>query len=283
MLLKHVAVVSEIPNFPRSELDRVSAAIQKQVLRDFAPVWETSATVDAFGKLEDIPVDSWPILIVEDVQGAAGVHLDKSGQPFALVENGRSWSLTASHECLEMLADPFGNRTVAGYSPKKGQGRVEFLVEVCDPCESEAYAYTSNGILVSDFYTPSYFDPTGSPSVRYSFTGAITSPREVLEGGYLSWHDLVSDHWFQEFVQGGTASFKDLNKIARNGACIREIINGLTPEHRQLSRVKPSNPALTQAASLFEEVESSSGARASSLRSQIAALVSAARKGRKDK
>jgi hypothetical protein len=34
------------------------------------------------------------------------------------------------------------------------------------------------------------------PSVRYSFTGAITEPRQVLKGGYLTWHDLVSQKWW---------------------------------------------------------------------------------------
>lgn len=97
-----------------------------------------------------------------------------------------------------MLADPFGNRLVAGQSPKEDQGRVEFLVEVCDPPEDAQFAYTSNGILVSDFLTPHYYDPVTSSGVRYSYTGAIQAPRTVLQGGYLSWHDPVSDRWFQE-------------------------------------------------------------------------------------
>jgi len=67
------------------------------------------------------------VIIVADVKGAAGVHLDRNGQPFALVEYGQGWwSLTASHETLEMLADPWGNRLIAGNSPKPDQGRVEF-------------------------------------------------------------------------------------------------------------------------------------------------------------
>ena len=47
-----------------------------------------------------------------------------------------------------------------------------------------------NGVLVSDFYTPHYFDPMKAPGVRYSFTGKITGPRVVLRGGYLSWKEL---------------------------------------------------------------------------------------------
>src|SRR5439155_15221952 len=126
------------------------------------------------------------------------VHSDKDGQPFALVRFNEGWPLTTSHEIIEMLGDPFGNRLIAGQSKKSGQGRVEYLVEVCDPSESSDYAYTVNGIAVSDFYTPNYFDPVKAQGVRYSYTGALTEPRQVLPGGYLSWHDPVSDHWFQE-------------------------------------------------------------------------------------
>ncbi len=42
-------------------------------------------------------------------------------------------------------------------------------------------------VLVSDFYTPHFFDPNVSPGVRYSFTGRIKRPREILPGGYISW------------------------------------------------------------------------------------------------
>lgn len=95
--------------------------------------------------------------------GAAGFHDDENEQPFALVQFSNQWALTASHEVLEMLADPFGRRLVAGQSPKAGQGRVQFLVEVCDPSEDTAFAISVNGIKLSDFYTPRYFDPVTAP------------------------------------------------------------------------------------------------------------------------
>jgi hypothetical protein len=113
-------------------------------------------------------------MIVRDdigLSGAAGVHLDDNGQPFALIEFSDSWSLTASHEMLEMLVDPMGNRLVAGQSPHPDQGRVEFLVEVADPPEAAEFGYTVNGLLLSDFYTPQFFDPVAADGVRYSFGG----------------------------------------------------------------------------------------------------------------
>jgi hypothetical protein len=146
MLLLHVAIVSESDNVNAADVSIAAAAIQKQVARDFGPIWEIDATVDGFSALEDVPIDYWPIIIEDNINepGAAGVHKGDNGQPFALVKASEGWQLTTSHECLEMLADPFGNRLVAGQSPKEDQGRVE------------------------------------SSGVRYSYTGAIQAPRTVL-------------------------------------------------------------------------------------------------------
>ena len=199
----HIALTTDGVKIASRELNRVAAALAKQVLRDFGPIWNVNATVDAFVRLDDVPMDYWPIVIQKNVEGAAGYHEDDNGQPFALVEYEKEWSLTASHECLEMLADPFGRRVRAGKVPDQAvaagakRGRVSFLVEVCDPSEDVRFAYQVNGVTVSDFYTPEFFDPVVSPGVRYSFTGAIDAPRKVLEGGYISWRDSVSGHWFQ--------------------------------------------------------------------------------------
>src|SRR5919204_1866239 len=175
MLTANLALVSLVEGHDPSDVSRVAAALQRQAARDLGPIWDRTATVDAFPRLEDVPVGYWPMIVETDigVRGAAGVHEDKDGQPFALITMSDSWSLTASHEMLEMLADPFGKRIIAGRSPKRGQGRVEFLVEVCDPCEADEFAYTVNDVLVSDFYTPHFFDPKPAQGVRYSFTEAI--------------------------------------------------------------------------------------------------------------
>jgi hypothetical protein len=50
-------------------------------------------------------------------------------------------------------------------------------------------------MLLSSYSTmlasPNYFDPMSASGVRYSFTGAITQPRQVLRGGYLSCKDFA--------------------------------------------------------------------------------------------
>ncbi len=213
MLSKHIALVSKTTKIKNSELQKVAAALQKQATRDLGKIWGIEATVDAFTKLKDVPGGYWPIIIKDNIDdpSAAGYHSDKYRQPFALVAFDEGWPLTCSHEMCEMLVDPFGNRMVTSGSVKEGQGRVNYLVEVCDPSEDDAFSYSVNGILLSDFYTPHYFDPVISPSIRYSFTGAITKPKQILKGGYLSWLDPATGKWWQATYFGTRLRVDDIS------------------------------------------------------------------------
>jgi hypothetical protein len=273
MLIRQVAIVSESGNVPFSDLGSVSAALQKQTARDLAPIWEIQATVDAFDALEDVPPGYWPIVIRDDIEvNAAGIHEDDSGQPFALVQASEDWSLTASHENLEMLVDPFGKRLVPGQSPIESQGRVEFLVEVCDPSEAGSFGYTVNGIAVSDFYTPHYFDPETNPAVRYSFTGAVTEPRQVLKGGYLSWHDPVSDHWFQEIFFNADPEFRDLGRLTANAReNFRRLIYDQTPRAFEVRH--PTLDRRSVLTAMRKSVDTARYSKARAWRAQISELL----------
>lgn len=233
-----------------------------------------SATVDAFPTLEDVPIGYWPMLIKDDIgfKGAAGIHLDKDGQPFALITFSDSWSLTASHEMLEMLADPWGNRLIPGQSPKPGQGRVEFLCEIADPPEAEEFGYTVNDILVSDFYTPHFFDPQTTTGARYSFTGAIKNPREVLRGGYISWHDPISDHWWQQRWFRAEPEFSDLGMFEASVKSLRSHIDSITPHPQLVEGLDAANPTLMAAVEVGTQTAASSSAKATQLREQVEAL-----------
>jgi hypothetical protein len=273
-MLIQLGLVSEAPEINFSDLTQASAAVQKQISRDFTPIWNVDATLDAFAALEDVPVGYWPIIVRNDIgqPGAAGIHLDKDGQPFALVQVTNRWQLTVSHEVLEMLADPFGSRLVAGKSIHPDQGRVEYLVEVCDPSEDIQFGYSVNGITVSDFYTPSFFDPVTSAGTRYSFTAAIPSPRTVLENGYLSWHDPVTDHWWQQTFFDGTKTFRDLGVIPKGAESLREQIDRLTPRPEVITGLPAENPFLLAAAASVRTVRRSTSAKADAWHAQIEVL-----------
>jgi hypothetical protein len=245
------------------------------------------ATVDAFATLDDVPTDYWPIIVTANVEGAAGFHDDDHGQPFSLVEFGSQWSLTASHECLEMLADPFGRRLRAGdmlpQAVKLGQPnrRVRYLVEVCDPSEATAFAYRVNGVTVSDFYTPDFFDPIGVSSVRYSFTGAIKAPRTVLRDGYISWHDPVTNHWmqlrmFRDELSSKVPHVVDLTTqtafaaLLKTGMSIRSAIDQVSRTAQRVQHdAAPKGAALVRMARSVDEAAS---AHATMFRAQIKRL-----------
>jgi hypothetical protein len=275
MLPVHVGLVSESASISASALNRTAAALQKQVTRDYTPIWKVIATVSAFSTLDDLPNGYWPVIVMDDIHtsGAAGVHQDKNGQPYALVQSGASWSLTASHETLEMLTDPFGNRLVSGHSPKRGQGRVEFLVEVCDPSEDASYAYTANGVTVSDFITPAFYDPVTSPTVRYSFTGAIKAPRTILKGGYMSWHDPISDHWWQQVWFGAKATFRDLGVLGKLEGSLRATIDHLTPVPQTQQGLKAQDPRMAAFRPQSDQVDAAAAAHAGQLRAEIKTLL----------
>ena len=208
----------------------------------------------------------------DQTPGADGFHKDRFGQPFALMAMSDSWSLTASHECLEMLADPFGDRMIPGPSIRKGRERVSYLVEVCDPPESEEFAYTVNDVLVSDFITPAYYDPVKVEGVRYSFTGAVEHPRQVLEGGYISWRNQTNEHIEQLVVRKGKREFRDLGVWHPSSRSVREFVDRKT-EHPELEKgLSQQNERLKAAIEAERDNKRARQRAAELLREEIEAL-----------
>ena len=186
----------------------VAAALNTQVTRDLPQFWNVQATVEYLPHAGKIPAGVWPVRLVNSLPpGEGGFHLDKHNQPYAEViatPADASWSIDASHETLEMLVDPGGNRMQSSVAIEivdgkiqDGTGQFNYLVEACDPCEANGYGYTLQGVLVSDFITPRFYDSQATPGTRYSFSGNLKAPRQILPGGYISWVNQETDEWQQ--------------------------------------------------------------------------------------
>ena len=260
-LTEYVALVSLTSEVPTRSLMQVAAALQKQVTRDFGPIWDLPATVDAFEDLSSTPNDYYPIVVfaegeelrqrlaadigeqpalqmIEEFERGrvTGIHHNTfTRQPFALVAATDTWPVAASHELLEMLADKYGNRLVAAAHPTRPDLRVKYLLEVCDPCQTAWYSV--NGVRVSDFYTPRYLDPVHVNALRYSFTGALEYPLHVLDGGYLTWLDPDESALYQ-WHGPGTEPFviADFAQLARTNVPLRTLVDS-----------NPSSPRITEA------------------------------------
>ncbi len=272
MLPRRIGIASRSQSVGLRDIVRVAAAINLQASRDLQSVWNISATVTAIADPESIEPGVWPIFIVDDVgqDGAAGLHLTDHKQPYALVDAGPTWSLTASHECLEMLVDPSGNRLVSSSAIDVVGNDVrdvttekfEYLVEVADPSEDPANAYMIDGVLVSDFYTPHFFDPVVSPGVRYSFTGRIKRPRQILENGYISWLN-PSLGTMQQLRWFGEPQVVDLpgQPAASDRGTLRGFVDAQTRPPMYLSRLAARSRVVTHQKKRAEWLQAASTLR----------------------
>lgn len=224
------------------QIMRVASALRNQVTEHFAPAWDVSASVVGYSSLDKVPPGYSTLALTRQQlpRGRAGFHYPGS-PPGALIEisgpyDPTDWSVAASHELLEMLADPSGTTAVVGPSladrkleagapPDKivkdeatyaEQGLVEYLKELCDPVQCSSYEI--DGVGVSDFVLPSFYKPYAT-GVQYSFRGTVERPFGVLAGGYISWTTRSDSTVYQAFGQGadcGPVSDRDL-KIEKVG------------------------------------------------------------------
>jgi hypothetical protein len=249
MSVIQVGLVDTTGQLDTKLMQATAAALNVQVIRDLAQFWQVTATVAYLPDPKQIPVGFWPVFLVADLPpGEGGVHLDKKNQPYALgigTPTSADWTIDASHETLEMLVDPAGNRLqvskaieIVGNDVQDANGQFEYLVEACDPCEGNQYAYTIQGVAVSDFITPRFYDPVATPSARYSYAGHILRPRQILPGGYISFTNPTSNSLQQILFLGPKPVLKNLGPAT--GASLRAFSDGKTYADVRKSR-KPNS------------------------------------------
>ena len=229
----NVALVSATARLKAAELAKVSMALNIQLQEHFAPLWHIDAKVRTFSSLAKVPEEYWPITVRDNIgePNIMSYHSFSDKRPFVEVNYGKQWTLGASHDLLEMLVDPKVTRTVVAPSIVPGRHEnVKYPVQVCDPCASPDNAYKINGVLVSDFSTPAYWDSASPKKGKYSYAGSLTRPFQIVRGGYLSWWDLKTNKWVQATLWGKTVQFTGLEaaKESReeNASPIREKVAG---------------------------------------------------------
>jgi hypothetical protein len=260
MLHAKIALIDKTAKavIPFSQLTRVAAALNTQANRDLAHHWPLTATVTAMLPSATVPVGVWPIYIVDQLSaGEGGYHwVTATNQPYAEVVHGPGWTVAASHECCEILVDPSGNRlqtarsiVLSGEDQSLGFTNEAYLVEICDPCE--LHGYTIDGVAVSDFVIPQYYH-TGTKDGKYSYTGNIVRPLQILFGGYISWIDQTTNEvwqitWLDESQPPALVNLGS----ATSSASLKSFVDGKTGTVKRLA-ASTNHPAVELAA-LMEE------------------------------
>lgn len=232
----------------------VVAALNVQVTQHLPRYWSTApdAIVRMVTEPQRIPRGVWPVMLVDHLKyDEGGFHYLSHNQPAAkvlLTQSSNDWSISASHEVLEMLVDPSGNRLQLAPGIKLNGGAIEedgadcqYLLEICDPCE--AVHYMVGEVKVADFATPDFYEPLqGGP---YSFTGSIKVPRRILPGGYITWISPTnSEIWQMIWLdRKGDPKIRCVGKPAHEGkdevANLRGFVDGRT---HHLLRAAPGFP-----------------------------------------
>jgi len=187
MSLPLIAITNASTCLTDAQVEAAIPALQRHVSLDFRAYWDLDCQLIPLPKDDALPGGWWQISVIDnpDQAGALGYHeLTSHGTPLGKVfaaldiQSGGSWTVTLSHELLEMLADPWINWCAQG-----SDGKI-YALEVCDAVEADELGYLIDGVLVSDFITPAWFEPTQAD--RVDFKQRISKPLQLSAGGYIS-------------------------------------------------------------------------------------------------
>jgi hypothetical protein len=224
----NIAVVNLSTVVNDADVSAWTDALQIQVNRDFFPVWGVDAKLNFLPKGKNGPAGSWVLAILDnaDQANALGYHdITPDGLPLGKVfakttlDDGGVVSVTASHELLEMLGDPDINLTAELDDGSGGPSKF-YAYEVCDACEDDQFGYKINGVLVSDFVYPAYFESfRTAKSTQFDHGKKINAPFTLLAGGYISVLDLanLSEGW-QQVTASRSDRIAQINSRARIGS-----------------------------------------------------------------
>lgn len=188
-----ISIINECSVLTDAQVQPVVDAMQVQVHRDFAPAWGIDADLTYVPSGHTPDPQTWWLVLLDnsDTAGALGYHdLTPVGLPLGKVfaktdiDYNLSWSVTASHELLEMLSDPDINLTT--FVQTSNTTGLLYAYENCDAVEDDSFGYEINGVKMSDFVLPCYFQRS-IPSIKWDFCGHLKGPLPaMLSGGYLS-------------------------------------------------------------------------------------------------
>jgi len=187
-------------------------AVNRQLAEDFFPYWGFGAQLRLEGKtgrgqgFDQADMRGDAVLYIRrrvrrsEDDGFHAAHF--AGIPYGFVyldvsdELDEEWTVTLSHEALELVGDPELNLLVQGPHPTADR-LVFHWFELCDPVQDESYAI--DGVRVSNFVLPLYYTSTEERGGRNDFLGTKPktgpSPGRTLRsfsanpGGYITFFD----------------------------------------------------------------------------------------------
>jgi hypothetical protein len=226
------------------EVQVVIRSINRQIDEDFEPYWSFGARLRLEGNstskpsaqsLVDMRGDA--ILFLWDkanVKDATGYHeSNNSGIPCGYVftelskKLGEQWSVTLSHEALELVGDPQINLLVQGPHPNGSKKVVFHSFEMCDAVQDETYEI--DGVKVSNFVLPLYFTESDETGGRNDFLGRQHNGKKLKSFGINPGGDV-------SFFNPATGKYGDYSRKGDKRAARRMEIKKLAGSGRSILR-----------------------------------------------
>ena len=201
-----ISIVNRSKKITDAVLQGVIRAINRQISEDFEPYWSFGAQLRLEGKIGrnpskntlaemrgDAVIYLWDKVDMEDALGYHAANM--RGIPYGFVftelaeKLGENWTVTLSHEALELVGDPQGNLLVQGPHPELPAVQVFHWFEICDAVQSQSY--TIDGVSVANFLLPLYFTFGEQKGARNDFLGASSDEKGLhsfgISSGGLYW------------------------------------------------------------------------------------------------
>jgi hypothetical protein len=211
MSLPHVAVV----NFSAvsDQYARMAVrAVDRQMTQDLQPVWGMAYSLELYAPANGtasasrfsatLPAGDAVIYLLDRYAVREALELHDHALralPVGFVFTDLSdWTVSLSHEALEMAIDPNVGALIPGPDPRYRDISGTWLLHGCDVCDPvESTAYEIDGVRVSNFVTPSYFASHPSGGVYNDFLGVGVDPFGVLPGARLNALDPNDLGWVE--------------------------------------------------------------------------------------
>ena len=196
--MRQIAIVNQSSKVSAADVAAAVAALQVQISRDFAPIWNIEVLFTA--GMPDAAGEKILLLDNTDQADALGYHTQAGDVPTGYVfvatsmAVGDAWQATLSHEAIEQAVDPLVN--LGALSSWAGKAAA-LAYEAADPVENDEYAI--NGVPMSNFVTPAWFLPAPAPAgTRFDFLALLKAPLTLRPGGYQAFSTTLRT-WQEQF------------------------------------------------------------------------------------
>jgi hypothetical protein len=201
-----IYVANQSTQVTDSQVQSMAVACSKQLAIHVAPAHRMlTVPVTFLARGTVLPTAARVITVMDtlDDPQALGYHTESPGERIwgvvgtaAAMKQGAkaltgpySISSILSHEAIELFADARINLWA-----DTGRG-TQIAVELCDPVENDSYLI--DGIAVSNFVGPAWFDHLAAKGDAFDYLGKLTKPFSMSKAGY--WVEMKAGKVTQRF------------------------------------------------------------------------------------